>query len=85
MMMSTFKRKARVKVTNQNSEFRNQLGTVVGSSSGFSGRLINVRLDGRSRGRQRQPIFFGEGELGLTNEENPFDDYVPDKTEAGET
>lgn len=84
MTMSIFKRGDRVRVTNQNSQFRNRLGTAAGRSP-INPQLIDVKLDGSSRGKQSKPLLFEEGELGHSDEENPFDDYVPEKPEAEET
>lgn len=65
-MAATFNAAARVKVTDQHSEFRNKLGTVISRS----GNDHQVRLDGFPAGATK---LFIAGELGSTTLPSPID------------
>lgn len=74
--MAKFRRDDRVKITNQNSQFRNALGTVVG----YDDLLVQVRLDGGSRYATKPPLF-AEQDLGGTSFEDPHRPIDPDEYE----
>lgn len=64
--MAKFRRDDRVKITNQHSQFRNVLGTVIG----YKDALVMVRLDGSGRYVPNPPLF-DEQDLGTTSFEEP--------------
>ena len=74
--MAKFRRDDRVKVTNQHSQFRNALGTVMN----YAGGLVRVKLDGGSR-YERDPPLFAERDLGRTSFTNPHRPIESDEFE----
>lgn len=61
---------ARVRVTSQNSEHRNMLGTVETAAADAEHGFNEVRLDGHPIGRT---VNLGDNELGTTNVASPID------------
>ena len=61
---------ARVKVTSQNSEHRNRLGTVEVAAADSGNGFNKVRLDGHPVG---STFNFSDAELGTTNFTSPVD------------
>ena len=61
---------ARVRVTSQNSEHRNKLGTVENAAADTSHGFNEVRLDGHPVGKTCN---LADNELGATNFESPVD------------
>lgn len=64
------KKNDRVRITNQNSPYRNHLGTVKRVGRDF----IWVRIDGHERSGE---VPFKKGDLGATTFEEAYSDYEP--------
>ena len=76
-MAHKFRAGDRVQVTNQHSDYRHCLGTVVEYNNDGPKPIVMVKVDGGSRYSRNTPQPFTEQDLGPTTYEEVADHFVP--------